>query len=266
MDQRMMRPLVMVSLLVVSALVRVASAETTSGPKSAGAAEDASHAIEQMLTARTDDWAEAAIKQPEGPSYEYFASLLPPLRYVDAPFRVYPITLSAPGAHVKARLVGDGRGINLLARQPNWRGETGVPVVFRLGQNRVTFGEDPVRLDGPRYADGYLPIVQMSYRHADALYLQESFADVQPDSASHGVALIKFSLTEGKQGKVEAQFESATPLKRDGAALRNEQGKVITSQTAPWPAFMANSLRGSRETPSFAQKGATSRCSTSSGD
>lgn len=174
------------------------------------------------------------MKQPDGPSYEYFAKLLPPLRYVDAPFRVYPIPLSAPGAAVKARLIGDGRGINLLARQPNWRGERGMPVTFRVGQNRAIFGEDPRKLDGPKYAEGYLPIVQMRYRQGDAIYTQESFAGVDADAARHGLALIRFSLAQGARGKVEAQFESAVPLKRDGATLRNEQGKVLASFDGKW--------------------------------
>ena len=43
---------------------------------------------------------EAALKLPEGPNYDYFAKLIPPLRYCDAPFRVYPIVLSAPGVFI----------------------------------------------------------------------------------------------------------------------------------------------------------------------
>ena len=51
---------------------------------------------EEILTAKTDILGEAALKQPGGPTYEYFEKLLPPLRYVDANFKQYPITLSAP--------------------------------------------------------------------------------------------------------------------------------------------------------------------------
>src|SRR5262245_31329026 len=46
-----------------------------------------------MMAARTDVWAEAAIRQPGGPSYEFFRDLLPPLRYVNTAFRHYPIVL-----------------------------------------------------------------------------------------------------------------------------------------------------------------------------
>ena len=53
---------------------------------------------QEMAAAREDVWAEAAIRQPGGPSYEFFKDLLPPLRYVNTAFRHYPIVLSAPRA------------------------------------------------------------------------------------------------------------------------------------------------------------------------
>src|SRR5947207_5974009 len=81
-----------------------------------------------VIASRADLWGEAALRQPGGPSYEFFARLLPPLRYVDADFRYYPIVLSAPGAVVKGRLISNGSAVNALARQPNWRGEAGTPV------------------------------------------------------------------------------------------------------------------------------------------
>src|SRR5690349_4936980 len=84
--------------------------------------------LDQVIRSNKDLWGEAAIKQPGGPSYEFFASLLPQLRYVDAPFRHYPITLSAPGTAPKVRFVSNGSQINALARQPNWVGELGIPV------------------------------------------------------------------------------------------------------------------------------------------
>src|SRR3954470_7266304 len=82
---------------------------------------------DEALVAREDVWGEAALKQPGGPSYEFFERLLPPLRYVDANFRCYPIALSAPKQPLKARLVSDGSVVNALARQATWRGEAGIP-------------------------------------------------------------------------------------------------------------------------------------------
>src|SRR5690349_16533990 len=124
----------------------------------AGSVRAAGPAPEEVIAAKTDLWGEAALRQPGGPSYEFFAGLLPPLRYVDADFRHYPIVLSAPGAPVKARLVSNGSAVNALARQPNWKTEAGTPVHVRVGPDRTSFGTDLTHLDGPHYADGWLPI------------------------------------------------------------------------------------------------------------
>src|SRR5690348_17038172 len=73
--------------------------------------------LDEVIKSKVDLWGEAALKQPEGPTYEFFENKLPPFRYVEAPFRVYPIVLSGPGAPKKARLIGDGSQVNALARQ-----------------------------------------------------------------------------------------------------------------------------------------------------
>src|SRR6478672_10343667 len=62
---------------------------------------------QEAVSAKLDLWGEAALRRPGGPTYEFFERLLPPLRYVDTNFRVYPIALSAPNAPVKIRLVGN---------------------------------------------------------------------------------------------------------------------------------------------------------------
>src|SRR5439155_11665344 len=105
----------------------------------------------EAIASKTDLWGEAALKQPGGPSYEFFEKLLPPLRYVDADFRHYPINLSAPAATVKGRLVSNGSAINARARQPNWNNESGTPVRILVGPRRRLFGENLARLDGPHY-------------------------------------------------------------------------------------------------------------------
>src|SRR5260221_1738883 len=141
----------MIFRLLLLAVLIAASPSTQAAPPTRDEAIASDH----------DRWAETALRQPDGPSYEFFADALPPLRYVDAPFRHYPIALSAPGAAIKGRLVSNGSAINALARQPNWRGETGVPVTFRVGNAREEFGTDLRRLEGPKYEGGYLPIVQL---------------------------------------------------------------------------------------------------------
>ena len=58
--------------------------------------------------------------QLNGPSYEFFESLLPPPRYVNSDFRYYPLVLSAPKAKVKARLISNGGGVNLSGGTRSW--------------------------------------------------------------------------------------------------------------------------------------------------
>src|SRR5262249_26975860 len=95
---------------------------------------------QEMATALTDVWGEAALKQPGGPSYEFFRGLSPPLRYVNTEFHQYPIVLSAPSAAVKARWVSDGSGVNRLAnKKPMWK-EAGTPIEFFVGNARARFG------------------------------------------------------------------------------------------------------------------------------
>src|SRR5918993_256255 len=209
--------------LGILALVFLAHAAPTAPSSARG------QTIDEVLKSKTDLWGEAALKQPGGPTYAFFENLLPPFRYVEAPFRVYPIVLSAPGAPKKVRLLGDGSQINALARQLNWIGEEGIAVTFRVGMKRETFGSQPKNLIGPKLAGGYLPIAQMHYRDADGdLYAQETFADVDGDSPKLGVAFVRFQAVEAKErGKVEAQFDGVGRATAKDGVLRNADGKII---------------------------------------
>src|SRR5437879_2038428 len=111
----------LVRALLFTPLPAAAVAAAYPGPASgtkAGKMKAAAPApsVDEALASKRDLWAEAALRQPGGPSYDFFARLLPPLRYVDAPFRHYPIVLSAPGAPAKARLISNGSALNALAR------------------------------------------------------------------------------------------------------------------------------------------------------
>jgi hypothetical protein len=189
--------------------------------------------LDEVINSNKDLWGEAAIKQPGGPSYEFFASLLPQLRYVDAPFRHYPITLSAPASAPKVRFVSNGSQINALARQPNWVGELGIPVTFRVGYDLRTFGDDLAHLQGPVYEQGYLPVVQNRYTHDGNIYTQEAFAPVDEKLAASGVAFVRMGLAEGKNetSKIEIQFESPKLMKQSAGKdmIIDADGKVIAS-------------------------------------
>ena len=49
--------------------------------------------LAEVVAASRDVWGELAMREPNGPSYEFFEPLLPPPRYVHADFRYYPLVL-----------------------------------------------------------------------------------------------------------------------------------------------------------------------------
>ena len=51
-------------------------------------------------------------------------------------------------------------------------------VEFFVGDKLEAYGADPDRLDGPRYAEGWLPIVKTAYKVGNATVEQEAFAPV----------------------------------------------------------------------------------------
>ena len=171
-------------------------------------ARAADPSIDEIMNSKTDLLGEAALKQPGGPSYEFFADKLPPLRYCDADFMHYPITLSAPSSTVKARFVSNGSAINALARQHNWQGEAGIPFEFFVGDGHERFGSDLNRLNGPKFLGGYLPIVQLSYESGGATYGEEAFASVDPIFEKNAAVFVAFDLKKGDSGRIEAKFEN----------------------------------------------------------
>jgi hypothetical protein len=178
--------------------------------------------LDEALASRQDLWGLAAIRQTNGPSYDFFARLLPPLRYVNARFHHYPITLSAPASLQKVRLVSNGSAINAKAVLKTWR-DWGLPVTFAVGENRETFGQHPNHLDGPTLAKGYLPIVHFDYTHEQTRYEEEVFASVQPDLAEHGVIFVRFTAHK-KSGVVYALIGSKDQLLFTNGAIRNSAG------------------------------------------
>src|SRR5690349_20751183 len=68
--------------------------------------------VKEMLEARTDVWGDAAMRQPNGASYDFFKDLLPPVRWVNTDCHHYPIVLCAPRAKQKVRLISNGSSIN----------------------------------------------------------------------------------------------------------------------------------------------------------
>ena len=187
--------------------------------------------LEEALSAKVDLWGIAAMQQTNGPSYEFFTKLLPPLRYVNAGFRHYPIVLSAPGSLQKARLISNGSAVNALAACSQWM-EVGTPVSFFVGAKQAPFGERLSDLSGPRYERGYLPIVQMDYRSSEATYREETFASI--DLTNHAVLFSQFCLKDGRSGTIVARIESSGPLHARDHAIQNAKGLALVFFDHAW--------------------------------
>jgi hypothetical protein len=189
--------------------------------------------LQEALKSHRDLWGKMAMQQPDGPSYEFFAGLLPPLRYVNAAFRHYPITLSAPFSSLHARLVSNGSALNARAKLGTWR-EVGFPVVFHVGEDDGVFGDDLRQLDGPRYDEGWLPIVELRYRHGNALYEMETFVGVEAPFAESAAVFVRLGVGEGDAGRVAAEIAFDKPLTVVDGFVRDEQGNVLAWAGTGW--------------------------------
>ena len=208
--------------------------------------------LETALASKLDLWGEAAMALPNGASYEFFAPLLPPPRYVNADFRSYPIVLSAPNAAVKARLISDGSGVNLRGGARSWN-DPGVPFRFRVGPDELVFGTFRERLGEPTLAEGFLPIAEIRYRHASPvqsegavplnqsrpqrppeIYRVEAFASTDPALAEHGVVFVKFSLARGTAGTITVTLDDRTPVKFADGKLANDRGETLAVFDPHW--------------------------------
>ncbi|MBI3880502.1 MAG: hypothetical protein HY301_10640 [Verrucomicrobia bacterium] len=208
--------------------------------------------LAEALASGRDVWGEAAMAQPNGASYEFFAPLLPPPRYVHADFRHYPIVLSAPNAKVKARLIANGSGVNLRGGSRSWH-DIGTPVTFRVGPDEFLFGGLRERVTEPELAEGWLPIVQLRYTHRSPvqsgglvpldqpkheppreIYRLEAFAATDPALASNGVVFVKFDLAQGTNGFLAVEVDGKAANKFSAGRLTDAQGRVVAVFDSAW--------------------------------
>jgi hypothetical protein len=212
----------------------------------------ATPSLAEVFAAKRDVWGELAMRQPNGASYEFFESLLPPPRYVHADFRYYPLVLSAPGTAVKARLISDGSGVNLRGGSRSWK-EVGTPVVFRVGPDEFRFGGLRDRLSLPQPAEGWLPIYEITYRHPypvqteglvpidqkpsqreAEVYRLEAFVSTEPAIAGHAVVFVRFSLESGSNGLVTVQLDPPAGAKFASGQLLDAQGQPVVWADRTW--------------------------------
>ena len=207
--------------------------------------------LDEAIASKRDLWGEAAMRQTNGASYEFFENLLPPPRYVNADFHYYPIVLSAPNAKVKARLISNGSGVNLRGGARSWN-EVGTPVLFRVGPDEFGFGGTPERVTHPTLEEGYLPIAEIRYFHPTPVqaegkipfagpraervpetYRLEAFASTEPELAEHGIVLVKFWLASGTNGIVTVQVD-AKPIKFGDGKITDDSGQTLLYLDEAW--------------------------------
>lgn len=187
---------IVVMAIVASSIGALADDNTTA---TINAYPEVKAAVESL----TDYFGERALKQPDGPTYEMFANVTPPMRYSTAAFRDYPVILSAPNGLRKARVISDGSAVNARAASKMWH-DPGTPVTFFVGDDAgTTFGMDKRKVSFPKLANGCIPIVEFTYSHEGTTYTEESFVPVSEPYASRAAVMVRFS-TEGKGGKVSA--------------------------------------------------------------
>jgi len=240
-------------------------------PGAVVAAQAASNlpSLEEAIAARKDLWGEAAMAQPNGASYEFFAPLLPPPRYVNADFRHYPIVLSPPGdfpqtpparfvrdqdpdSKPRARLISNGSGLNLRGGAAGWN-EVGTPVKFRVGTDAFIFGSLRDRVTEPTLAEGWMPIAEIRYTHRTPvrsegmvplapttkppppeIYRLEAFASTTPEFATNCVVFVKFDLTQGTNGLIAVEVDAPPPLTFENGRLRDAAGGVVAVFDSSW--------------------------------
>jgi hypothetical protein len=186
-----------------------------------------------MAESLTDVWGEAALKLPGGPSFEAFRDLLPPLRYTNTRFRDYPVVLGAPAAAAKARWVSNGSAVNPRADKPPMWKEAGRPVSFHVGKAPRPFGADPSRLDGPRYRDGYLPVVRVGDVEGATVYEQEAFAPVRGPWADAGAVFVRLS-ARGEAGTVAARLDEDAPVSAGSGSVLDAEGRALVLYGPGW--------------------------------
>ena len=188
--------------------------------------------LEEVLNSEIDLWGEAALREPNGASYEFFEMLLPPPRYVNADFRFYPLVLSAPNAKIKGRLISNGSGVNLHGGARSWN-DPGTAVTFRVGPDEFRFGELLDRLEQPTLAHGYLPIPSIRYRHGPDMYCVEAFASTDPALAAQGTIFVKFFLAQGTNGLAAIELEQK-PVVFSASRIVGESNRTLVQLDANW--------------------------------
>ena len=166
-----------------SAVAGHGRAASDCAPLEAGSAY--ADSVYAALADKQDVWGQQLVGSPQGPTYDAVERRLHPLLLVGRPAGLKPTRLTDSGVYylpfgrprgthgagaVDLHVADGSQIVSQLANGPRLTISVGA-----RGTER--YGSCLARLDAPRLAQGYLPILQTSYVDADGVrYRQESFA------------------------------------------------------------------------------------------
>jgi hypothetical protein len=171
-----------VALLVLVAVGNHGRARAAAAPACAPRVASAAYTsfVQRAVSSGRDLWGEALLRKPGGPTYadarRYLTPLTQAMQWEGRPLTAsgsYYLPLAFPftpyGSTVFALHVADGSEI--VTRRVG-----GPSLSVFVGSGRELYGSCLARLQAPRLAEGYLPVLQTSYADAaGAKYRQESF-------------------------------------------------------------------------------------------
>lgn len=214
-------------------------------------------AVNHALSQKTDYFGEQLMAQPDGPTLQGVRDRLVPVNgvgtYLTASGWYYlPLTMPRPdpnnwdqqrdfSLHVadgSQLLSGEAEAAGVIPHSFDTCNEASQCVTFYVGSDdNEVFGSDRSRLEPPRLADGYLPILENGYTDAAGVrYHRESFAS-RPSPDGPVVSLLHFTvdnpgaLSPGQPVMLRINFQ------RPGSPNLVLQGNRLTDGTRTYLAF-----------------------------
>jgi hypothetical protein len=189
--------------------------------------------VRSALAQGQDAWGNALLAAPGGPSYDGVRALLHPLLMVGKPAGLKPRRLTDSGVYYLAfgqPRDDDGAGVVQLhvadgSQIVSRRVDGSKLTVFVGTRGKERYGSCLSRLETPRLAQGYLPILDTAYTDAHGTrYRQESFAARIPQTRSL-VSFVRLSVDpSGTRGEIaRVRLTPSVPLRRVRHQLRHKR-------------------------------------------